>query len=292
MQRDAERTFDDELGAHVSASGGVDLAPSRAREIDSGVLQLFTKQPSRWLEPNLTPQTVSAFREERRAAGIRTAVAHDSYLINLASPDAALWERSLGCFIGEMKRATELGLDFVVSHPGNATDGDLPRGIARNAEGVTHALEEVEPSSVLLLELTAGSGTSVGGTFENLALIIQGVPGHLRTRVGVCFDTCHAYAAGYDLVRDYEGVFSAFDDVLGLDRLRLFHVNDSKGELGSKRDRHDHIGQGALGEEPFRRIMLDSRFESTPKILETPKDDDSVVADLRNLNLLRSFRSS
>jgi len=190
-----------------------------------------------------------------------------------------------------MRRSTALGLDFVVSHPGNATDGDLPSGIDRNAEGVTHALEEVEPSSILLLELTAGSGTSVGGTFENLAFIIQAVPSHLQPRVGVCFDTCHAYAAGYDLVRDYEGVFSAFDDVLGLDRLRLFHVNDSKGELGSKRDRHQHIGEGALGEHPFRRLMTDARFEAIPKILETPKDDDSVAADVRNLNLLRSFRS-
>ena len=291
MQTDPDPTPDDELGAHVSASGGVDRAPSRALEIDSGALQLFTKQPSRWLEPTITEPTVTAFREERQTAGVRTAVAHDSYLINLATPDAALWERSLGCFIGEMRRSTALGLDFVVSHPGNATDGDLPSGIDRNAEGVTHALEEVDPSSILLLELTAGSGTSVGGTFENLAFIIQGIPSHLQARVGVCFDTCHAYAAGYDLVRDYEGVFSAFDDVLGLDCLRLFHLNDSKGELGSKRDRHQHIGQGALGEDPFRRLMTDARLEAIPKILETPKDDDSVASDVRNLNLLRSFRS-
>ncbi len=281
----------DELGAHVSAAGSVDRAPARAREIDSSVLQLFTKQPSRWAEPTIGPQTNEDFRREREASGIRTAVAHDSYLINLSSPDAVLWERSLACFIGELRRSTDLGLDFVVSHPGNATDGDMHSGIERNVQGVAQALAEVEPSSVLLLELTAGSGTSVGGTFEHLALIIEAVPDILHPRLGVCFDTCHAYAAGYDLVGDYEGVFRAFDDVLGLDRLRLFHLNDSKGDLGSKRDRHEHIGQGTLGTEPFRRLMNDPRFESIPKVLETPKDDDAVVADLRNLALLRSFRS-
>jgi deoxyribonuclease-4 len=255
------------------------------------VLQLFTKQPSRWAEPTLPPETNEQFRRERKAAAIRTAVAHDSYLINLSSPDAVLWERSLACFIGELRRSAELGLDYVVSHPGNATDGDMESGIGRNAQGVTHALEEVDASPVLLLELTAGSGTSVGGTFENLAMIIEGVPQSLRARVGICFDTCHAYAAGYDLVEDYDGVFRAFDDVLGLDRLRLFHMNDSKGELGSKRDRHEHIGQGALGEEPFRRLMSDPRFDAIPKILETPKNEDSVAADFRNLALLRSFRA-
>ena len=280
----------DELGAHVSAGGGVDRAPARAREIDSSVLQLFTKQPSRWAEPTIRPQTREEFHRQRRASGIRTTVAHDSYLINLSSPDVALRGRSLACFVGELRRSTELGLDFVVSHPGNATDGDMASGIDRNAEGVTHALEEVKTSPVLLLELTAGSGTSVGGTFENLALIIEAVPRSLRARVGVCFDTCHAYAGGYDLVGDYEGVFRAFDDALGLDRLRLLHMNDSKGDLGSRRDRHEHIGQGALGEEPFRRLMTDPRFGAIPKILETPKDDDPVTADVRNLALLRSFR--
>ena len=153
----------DELGAHVSASGGVDRAPDRAKAIESVVLQLFTKQPSRWAEPDIDADTRESFRRERRSAGIRTAVAHDSYLINLSSPDAALWERSISCFIGELRRSTEIGLDFVVSHPGNATDGDLASGISRNAEGVQRALELVEAGVTLLLELTAGSGTSVGG---------------------------------------------------------------------------------------------------------------------------------
>ncbi len=280
----------DELGAHVSAAGGVQRVPARAEEIESTVLQMFTKQPSRWAEPVISVEARDGFRAERRRAGIVTAVAHDSYLINLSSPDPSLWERSLACFIGEVSRAGALGLDFVVTHPGNATDGDMASGIARNAEGVEHALAEVKDGPVVLLELTAGSGTSVGGTFENLAAIVGRLSPGARSRVGFCFDTCHAYAAGYDLVQDYVGVFEAFDDELGLDRLRLFHMNDSKGELGSKRDRHEHIGQGTLGAGPFRRLMEDDRFVGVPKILETPKNDDPVTADLRNLNLLRSFR--
>ena len=280
----------DEFGAHVSASGGVDRAPERAHAIESVVLQLFTKQPSRWAEPDIDADTRESFRRERRSAGIRTAVAHDSYLINLSSPDDALWERSLACFIGELRRSTAIGLDFVVTHPGNATDGDPESGIARNAEGVQRALELVTGSSTLLLELTAGSGTSVGGSFDNLRAIIDRIAPEVRSRVGICFDTCHAYATGYDLVGDFPGVFRAFDDALGLDRLLLFHMNDSKGDLGSKRDRHAHIGEGRLGETPFRKIIEDERFMEIPKILETPKDDDPVVADLRNLRLLRSFR--
>ena len=280
----------DELGAHVSAAGGVQRAPARAEEIESAALQLFTKQPSRWAEPVISEEVRDQFRDERRRVRIATAVTHDSYLINLSSPDPALWERSLACFIGEVSRARALGLDFVVTHPGNATDGDMPSGIARNAEGVERALAEVEDGPVVLLELTAGSGTSVGGTFENLAAIIGRLSPRVLSRVGFCFDTCHAYATGYDLVRDYAGVFGAFDDALGLDRLRLFHMNDSKGELGSKRDRHENIGEGTLGEAPFRRLMEDERFMGVPKILETPKGDDPVAADLRNLHLLRSFR--
>jgi deoxyribonuclease-4 len=282
----------DELGAHVSAAGGVQRAPARAEEIESQVLQLFTKQPSRWAEPEISTETKKTFLAERRRAGIATAVVHDSYLINLSSPDPVLWKRSLASFIGEVGRAATLGLDFVVSHPGNATDGDVASGIARNADGVERALTEVEGGPTVLLELTAGSGTSVGGTFENLAGLIGRLSPGALNRVGICFDTCHAYAAGYDLVEDYDGVFEKFEDVLGLDRLLLFHVNDSKGELGSHRDRHEHIGRGTLGEGPFRRLMLDERFVGVPKILETPKDDDSATADLANLALLRSFRVS
>lgn len=283
-------TVVDELGAHVSVAGGVQHAPERARDIYSLNVQVFTKQPSRWAEPELAPDRVEAFGRERTARELRVAGSHDSYLINLASPRADLWERSLASFTAELERCAALELDFLVTHPGNATDGDMESGLDRNAEGVARALEEVPGPTRVLLEITAGSGTSVGASFENLARIIEGVPPAQRGRVGVCFDTCHAYSAGYDLVREYDAVWEAFDDILGLDRLGLFHLNDSKNPFDSRKDRHEHIGEGSLGEAPFRRIMTDERFLGVSKLLETPKGDDMVTFDRQNLARLRSYR--
>lgn len=280
----------DEFGAHVSTAGGVTNAPQRAREIHSACLQLFTKQPNRWAEPEIGAEQSQAFLEQMAEHGIRVAGSHDSYLINLASPNPELWARSYSSFRKELARCSALKLQFLVTHPGNATDGDRESGIARNAEGVTQALEEVEGPTQVLLELTAGSGTSVGGSFEDLAAIIRGIPEKLQARVGVCFDTCHAYSAGYDLVGDFQGVWKAFDDQLGLDRLGLFHMNDSKHPFASRKDRHEHLGEGSLGVAPFRNIVQDSRFLGIPKILETPKEPDPVGNDIKNLGLLRSFR--
>jgi deoxyribonuclease-4 len=282
----------DEFGAHVSTAGGLAKAPGRAGEIESVCLQLFTKQPNRWAEPRVDALQAEEFRREHREHGIRIAGAHDSYLINLASPKAELWERSLDSFSRELERCASLQLDFLVTHPGNATDGDRLSGIARNAEGVARALEGSRGSTRVLLELTAGGGTSVGGRFEDLAAIIDGIPTSLHDRIGVCFDTCHAYSAGYDLVQDYEGVWEAFDGILGLQRLGLFHMNDSKHPFASRKDRHQHLGEGSLGPEPFRRIVLDPRFMGIPKILETPKEPDPLGNDLRNLRFLRGFRIS
>lgn len=281
----------DEVGAHVSSSGGVDRAPLRAREIDAVVLQLFTKQPSRWAEPDIDDETCTAFAAQRTEHGITFAGAHDSYLINLSSPDSRLWNMSRSSFEAELRRCAQLDLDFLVTHPGNATDKDLSAGLERNARGVTESLEAVEGKTRVLLELTAGSGTSVGATFENLRAIIDGIGEAQRDRVGVCFDTCHAYSAGYDLVSDYDGVWDAFDRILGMERLGLIHMNDSKHPFASKKDRHETIGEGTLGLEPFRRIMLDGRLRDVPKILETPKGDEGAVADRANLDLLRGFRA-
>jgi deoxyribonuclease-4 len=282
----------DELGAHVSAEGGVQHAPARAAELDAVVLQLFTKQPSRWAEPTLDAETAEAFASERRTNGILVAGAHDSYLINLSSPDRRLRAMSVRSFEAELRRCAQLGLDFLVTHPGNATDGDLAAGIERNARGITACLEAVEGDTRVLLELTAGSGTSVGGTFENLRAILEAIPEPSRARVGVCFDTCHAYSAGYDLVGDYEGVWAGFEDVIGMERLGLIHLNDSKHPFGSRKDRHETLGKGTLGVEPFRRIMLDDRLRDVPKVLETPKGDDAVLSDRANLGLLRALRAS
>ena len=281
----------DELGAHVSAAGGLEHAPGRARLITAVNLQLFTKQPTRWAEPTLARERVRAFRKARTAAGIRCAVAHDSYLINLASPVPVLRRRSMDSFQAELSRGRELGLDFLVTHPGNATDGDIASGIARNAAALAEALEGCPDGPRLLLELTAGAGTSVGGRFQHLAAIRESVGAPLNERVGVCVDTCHAFAGGYDLVGDYAGVWEAFGDALGLETLELFHLNDSKHPFGSHRDQHEMIAEGTLGEAPFRRIMRDARFRTVPKLLETPKGDDVVSNDRRNLALLRSYRS-
>jgi deoxyribonuclease IV len=286
----SSRTITDELGAHVSAAGGVENAPGRAREIESRCLQLFTKQPNRWAEPKVEPERARAFQDAREEHGIFTVASHDSYLINLSSPDPDLWKRSLASFEREIERCTALGVDYIVTHPGNATDKDPEAGITRNAQGVSQALASVPCEVMVLLELTAGSGTSVGGSFENLRAILDAIEPAVRARVGVCFDTCHAYAAGYDLVNDYDGVFDAFASVVGLAELRLFHLNDSVGTLDSHRDRHANIGEGELGRGPFERLMNDERFRDVPKILETPKGDDPVAGDLLNLNLLRAMR--
>lgn len=280
----------DELGAHVSSGGGVDKAPARAHEIDAVVLQLFTKQPNRWAEPKIDDKTAGIFRDERAMHEISVAGAHDSYLINLSSPDSRLWRMSQRSFEAELRRCEALGLDFLVTHPGNATDGEYEAGIERNAQGVTESLEAVEGSTRVLLELTAGSGTSVGSTFENLQAITEMIPSTHRDRVGVCFDTCHAFSAGYDLVGEYDKVWSSFDQIIGIERLGLIHLNDSKHPFASHKDRHETIGQGTLGAEPFRRLMLDERLAHVPKVLETPKGDDGVLADRTNLGLLRSFR--
>jgi deoxyribonuclease IV len=281
----------DELGAHISTAGGVERAPARAIDIGAVTLQLFTKQPNRWAEPEILPGQAGAYLQERAAQGIVTAGAHDSYLINLSSPDPGLWARSLAAFQAELTRCAQLDLDFLVTHPGNATDGDVASGLARNAEGVQRALEAVPGRTRVLLEITAGSGTTVGASLENLATLLEGVTEPYRDRVGICFDTCHAYSAGYDLVGDFEGVWAEFEDRIGLHRLGLFHLNDSQHPFGSRKDRHEHIGEGSLGEGPFRAIVCDPRFHEIPKVLETPKGDDMVELDQRNLARLRRYRA-
>jgi deoxyribonuclease-4 len=254
-------------------------------------VQIFTKQPNRWAEPTLDEARIEAFTRAREEHGIAWVVSHDSYLINLSSPKPDLWERSLASFTAELRRCTELGLEAMVTHPGNATDGDREAGIERNARAVTAALAAVPGRTRVLLELTCGSGTSVGGSFEKLAAILALLPDEARDRVGVCIDTCHAYAAGYDLVDDYEGVWQEFERHLSYDDLGLFHLNDSQHPLDSHKDRHAGIGEGTLGEEPFRRIMTDRRFGGVPKILETPKGEDEFTLDRENLAKLRGYRS-
>ena len=251
-------------------------------------MQIFTKMASRWAERVCEEAECTAFVTGIGETGVREACAHDSYLINLASPDPVLRQRSIDSFIRELERCNALRLRYLVSHPGNYMD-DRASGLARNAEAIGIALEQAPRKVMLLLEMTAGAGTVLGSTFEEMAALIEMIPKSYRDRVGVCVDTAHIFAAGYDIVNDYDGVMARFDDVLGRSRLRMMHLNDSKVPLGSRKDRHELIGEGAIGEGAFRRIMNDDRLATVGKIIETPKLDDAETTDRRMLERLRSY---
>ena len=279
---------EEQLGAHVSTQGGVQSAPGRGVAIGATALQIFTKTPNQWRDPVITPEGRDAFRTGWAASGIRTIVVHDSYLINLASPDSALSSRSVESFIAELQRTSYLGISVIVSHPGNYID-DRVLGLDRNAAALTHCLRSVPGEVKVLLETTAGTGTALGSRFEELAGLRDRVPPDLRHRVGFCADTCHLYSAGYDLVGGFEAVWKEWDRVIGLEHLGCLHLNDSKTPFASRRDRHELIGEGSLGPEPFRRIMQDPRFAGIPKLIETPKGDDLVTNDRRMLRRLRRY---
>src|SRR5437867_521745 len=251
-------------------------------------MQIFTKMANRWAERACVDEECIAFRSALAETDVRVTMAHDSYLINLASPDPVLRRRSIESFVAELQRCEALGLNVLVSHPGNHM-GDLESGLRRNADAITEAFERVPGRCVLALESTAGSGTSLGARFEELVKIIEYVPEPHRARMGVCTDTCHLYAAGYDLVKHFDDVWNRFDDVIGRDRLRAIHLNDSKTPLNSRRDRHELIGEGTLGPKPFRRIVGDARFAHVPKVIETPKLDDATTTDRRMLRRLRAY---
>jgi len=276
------------LGAHVSVQGGVPTGPARGAAIGATAIQVFTKTPNQWREPTLSGETCGEFRRAWERSGITTIVAHDSYLINLATPDPVLGERSRASFIAELGRCTALGIPWVVSHPGNFIDA-RDAGLARNAEGYTACLRAVRGPVGVLLETTAGCGTALGSTFEELAALRSAIGADVRHRVGFCADTCHLHAAGYDLAGDYDGVWRRWDETLGLAHLYCLHLNDSRTPFGSRRDRHALIGEGSLGPEPFRRIMRDPRFEPVVKVIETPKGDDEVTFDRRMLRRLRAY---
>jgi deoxyribonuclease-4 len=196
--------------------------------------------------------------------------------------------RSIESFTTELRRCAALGLDFLVSHPGNFMD-EREAGISRNADAISEALERVPGRVVVCMETTVGAGTSIGGTFEELAELLRRVSPSVRERVAVCVDTCHVYSAGYDLANDYEGVWARFDNVLGRDALKVMHLNDSKTPFASHRDRHELIAEGSLGPLPFQRIMTDERLAGIPKVIETPKLDDAETTDRRMLERLRSY---
>ncbi len=278
----------DLLGAHVSTQGGVAMAPARGTAIGATAIQVFTKTPNQWREPAVTTEIQTAFRREVDRSGITSIVAHDSYLINLATPDPVLLARSEASFRAELERCTALDIRFIVTHPGNYID-DHGAGLRRNAEAYSRCLEAVPGPVMLLLETTAGTGTALGNTFEGLAALRDQIREPVRHRVAFCADTCHLYSSGYDLVGDFDGVWRRWEAVIGLPHLRCLHLNDSKTPFFSRRDRHELIAEGSLGAEPFRRIMRDPRFAGIPKLLETPKGDEEFVQDRRMMRRLRAY---
>ncbi len=287
------------LGAHKSIAGGMPLAVERAASVGATALQVFVKSPNQWAARPFLGGETRAFRAAARAAGLdRHTVAHASYLVNLASPDDALWPRSVEAFREEMERCAALGIPLLVVHPGSHVGEGREEGSRRVVKALdalfdARPLQGLRPAAVtsgfgVLLEVTAGQGASLGSSFEEIAWILGRASS--GSRLGVCFDTCHALAAGYEFrdARSYRETFAAFDRTVGIARIRAFHLNDSKGGLGSRLDRHAHIGRGEIGLEAFRLILADRRFRGLPMVLETPKGQD-LAEDRENLAILRAM---
>jgi len=277
------------LGAHISIAGGTDKAVLTAREVGCEALQIFVKSSNQWRAADFRAGEPERFRANLAVAGIDQVVAHDSYLINLCSPQDLLWSRSLDALLVELDRCETLGVPYLVTHPGAHTGAGEAAGLERLARALDRIHAERPRHRVrILLETTAGQGTSVGHRFEHHAEILRQIDDPYR--VGVCLDTCHVFAAGYDLrtERAYRETLDRFAETIGLAKLRAIHLNDSKRELGSRVDRHEQIGKGKLGVEAFRLLLNDATLEGVPMILETPKGPD-YAEDRINLALLRSL---
>lgn len=277
------------LGAHMSIAGGVGNALLDGKKVECDAIQIFTKSSRQWAAKPYSKEEIEQFQINRKETGITSVVAHDSYLLNLGSPDGALRKRSVTAFIDELERCEILGVTNLIAHPG----AHVGAGEAEGIKTIAKSLDQVHKAcpgykTKVTLEITAGQGTNLGYRFEQIGAIID------ATREGdllrVCFDTEHAFAAGYDIrtKEGYQRTFGEFDDAVGLDRLAAFHLNDSKKEFNSRVDRHEHIGKGFIGVEAFRLLMNDRRFWGLPMCLETPKGPD-LTEDIENLTLLRSL---
>ena len=277
------------FGAHVSTAGGVSKAFERAASIDCDTMQIFTRNNNRWVSKPLDPKEIERWHELAGEMDIRPVVSHASYLINLGSPKPDLWPKSIDTFVDELERAEALGLLGVVLHPGSHMGEGEEWGIARIAAALDQCHERTAGFQTLtLLETTAGAGKHLGYRFEQLGAIRERCA--QPERVGICFDTCHVLASGYDFrnTEDYTDMMQAFDEYVGLEQIKCFHFNDSKFDLGSRKDRHDHIGQGYVGLDAFDLIINDPRFANVPMVLETPKSKD-MHEDVENLAVLRGL---
>jgi deoxyribonuclease-4 len=277
------------LGAHMSIAGGAFNAFAHGEKFGCTTIQIFTKSSNQWRAKELTAEEVEKYHSEQKRTGIKPVIAHDSYLINLGSPDKALVKKSREAFLIEMQRCDLLKIPYIVTHPGSHLGKGEEWGIKRIAESLDWLHDKTPEFEVkIALETTAGQGTNLGYRFEQIASMIEQTS--QPERLAVCMDTCHIFAAGYDITtkKAYEKTISEFDRIIGLSRLAAIHFNDSKKELGSRVDRHNHIGEGFIGEKPFGFFMKDSRFSKIPKILETPKGDDGEM-DRINLGKLRKL---
>jgi deoxyribonuclease IV len=279
------------LGSHLSIAGGYYKAVEQAAKLGCDCVQIFTKNNNQWRAKPLTDEDVQKFSSALSDLKISHPIAHDSYLINLAAPDDELWKKSVDAFVVELQRAERLGLAYVVMHPGAHTTSSEEQGIAK----VVAAFDEVHSQTrglkvVTLIETTAGQGSSLGWKFEQIASILGGVKD--PERLAICVDTCHLFAAGYPLAdsADYKSTMKQLDKTIGIPLIRAFHLNDSKKGLGSRVDRHDHIGRGHLGLNAFRNLLNDDRFSNVPMYLETAKEqEDGEEMDVVNLRVLRSL---
>jgi len=277
------------FGAHESIAGGVYKAIERGEKATCDTIQMFNKSNSQWRAARLKPDEVEKFFMLIEETGVTVATSHTSYLINIGSPDAALNEKSYKSLKEEMERCQLLKIPNLVMHPGSHVGSGEQASMNKISENINRLFDELSDNHVtLLFETTAGQGTNLGYTFEQLAYMIDRVEN--KDLIGVCLDTCHIFAAGYPLIdpKDYQKTMKAFDEIIGLDRMRIIHINDSKKEFGSRRDRHEHIGKGFIGLDGFSNIVNDKRLKNTPMILETPKGED-LAEDIENLKVLRNL---
>ncbi|MFN3820955.1 MAG: deoxyribonuclease IV [bacterium] len=275
------------LGAHVSTAGGVSQAPLKAKELGISAIQIFSKNQHQWKAPPFTDREIEKWHQFVKDYGITHAVSHAAYLINLCAIDKEFLSKSREAFYDELVRADQLGLIGVVLHPGAHMNAGEVEGLTLIADSLKMVMDRhPDGKSKILLEVTAGQGTALGYRFEQVATLLEKLNAPERT--GVCLDTCHIFAAGYDIVtpEGYEAMFQEFDNIIGLDKLVCIHLNDSKKGLGSRVDRHEHIGEGLIGSETFRRLLEDPRLKDIPALLETPGKFDDYA---RNLSVLYSL---
>ena len=277
------------LGAHMSIAGGAFNAFARGESVGCETIQIFTKSSNQWKAKELTDEDLEKYHDEQKRTKISPVIAHDSYLINLGSPDPALIKKSREAFLIEMERCEMLKIPYLVTHPGSHLNNGEEWGVTRIADSLSWLHQKTDSFKIrIALETTAGQGSNLGYKFEQIASMIEqaGQP----ERLAVCLDTCHIFAAGYDITTEeaYKQTISEFDRIIGLDRLAVIHFNDAKKGLGSRIDRHEHIGKGEIGKKAFGFFMRDKRFSKIPKLLETPKGDDGEM-DKVNLGILRKL---